>query len=198
MSDKSRTKWNARHAAADGDGQQPSAVLTRLAPLLPRSGRALDLAGGRGRHALWLARQGLNVTLCDISDVGCRRAAEAAARTGVALETRQLDLESDSFPRGPWDLILSILYLWRPLFATFGEHLAPGGTLVVIQPTRRNLERHGKPPAQYLLAEGELRELAGELQVVHYEEGWLEDGRHDAVLVARRATETSENFQDGR
>jgi hypothetical protein len=48
-----------------------------------------------------------------------------------------------------------------------------------------------------LLAEGELRSLARELQVVHYEEGWLEDGRHDAVLVARRATGTSDRMSDG-
>lgn len=56
-----------------------------------------------------------------------------------------------------------------------------------VQPTVRNLERHQRPPRPYLLDEGELPKLLDELRIVHYQEGWLTDGRHDAVVVARRA-----------
>ena len=185
MNSDSRTKWNARHQAAAHVDDTPSQVLVRLDPLLPRTGRALDVAGGRGRHALWLARRGLDVTLSDISEVGLELASLRTERSGTRLDTRRVDLEHESFPAGPWDLIVSVLYLWRPLFPAFREQLSPGGMLVVIQPTIKNLQRHAKPPADYLLAEGELRRLAGDLEVVDYEEGWLDDGRHDAVLVAR-------------
>jgi tellurite methyltransferase len=101
----------------------------------------------------------------------------------VTLET---DLELEPFPAGPWDLIVSVCYLLRPLFAVYPRFLAPGGILAVVQPTKKNLERHDKPPADFLLDDGELPRLVSGLEVVHYEEGWLADGRHDAVIVARR------------
>ncbi len=49
-----------------------------------------------------------------------------------------------------------------------------------------NLERHAKPPAEFLVEENELRTLATGLDVVHYGESWRSDGRHEALLVARR------------
>jgi hypothetical protein len=52
--------------------------------------------------------------------------------------------------------------------------------LVFVQPTRR------RPGPRFLLEEGELVRLAGGLDVVQYREGWLEEGRHEALLVARR------------
>ena len=109
-----------------------------------------------------------------------------AAEAGVSIHTQCIDLDSEPLPVGPWDVILSVCFLWRPLFAEIPKVLAPDGWLVVIQPTLRNLERHDKPPAQFLLQENELPSLIQGLEVVRYEEGWLADGRHDAFLVARR------------
>jgi hypothetical protein len=45
---------------------------------------------------------------------------------------------------------------------------------------------HEKPPARFLLDDGELPKLIEDLEIVQYEEGWLGEDRHDAVLVARR------------
>jgi SAM-dependent methyltransferase len=174
-----REKWNARWRDR-GELGAPSAVLATVAELLPRAGRALDAAGGAGRHALWLAARGFTVTLVDVSDV----AIDLARRAGVA-DARVWDLEEQGPPPGPWDLILSFHYLHRPLFAAYAAALAPGGTLVVVQPTKRNLERHPRPPAEFFLDEGELPRLVPGLQVVHYDEGWLEEGRHEARLLAR-------------
>jgi hypothetical protein len=56
---------------------------------------------------------------------------------------------------------------------------------VFCQPTLRNLERHARPGRPYLLVEGELPTLVQGLEVLQYEEGWLEEGRHEARLVAR-------------
>ena len=84
------------------------------------------------------------------------------------------------------DVILSVQFLWRPLFEVFAQELAVGGKLVVVQPTRSNLQRHEKPPAPFLLDDGELPTLVAGLSVEHYEEGWLADGQHEAVIVARR------------
>ena len=174
-----RDKWNARWRER-GEPGEPSSVLAAIADLLPRAGRALDAAGGAGRHALWLAARGLSVTLVDVSDV----AVDLARRAGVA-DARVWDLEEQGAPPGSWDLILSFHFLHRPLFPAYAAALAPGGTLVVVQPTKRNLERHPRPPAEFCLEEGELPRLVPGLQVLRYDEGWLEEGRHEARLVGR-------------
>ena len=186
MPEQDRQKWNARYADPTAAPSEPSRLVVALAAWLPRSGTALDLAGGAGRHAIWLAQRGLTVTLADVSETGLRLADERASAAGVRIATLPIDLETEPFPSGPWNLIFSFHYLWRPLFAAYPEALAVGGLLVVIQPTLRNLERHAKPPAPYLLEERELRTLTAGLELFRYEEGWLEEGRHEALLIARR------------
>ena len=189
MSNDDRDRWNERYRQGSHARGEPSKVLEGLAPRLPTAGRALDLAGGAGRNALWLARRGLLTTIADVASVGLSIAAERARAGGLALTTLERDLEVEGLPVGPWDLVLSVLYLDRDVLAAVPAELAPGGVLVVIQPTRVNLERHPRPPARFLLAPGELPSLVPGLDVLHHEEGWLADGRHDAVLVARRRSQ---------
>jgi SAM-dependent methyltransferase len=191
MSAEDRERWDARYRAGEHAAREPSRLLTDLDPYLPRQGRALDLAGGAGRHAVWLARRGLQVTLCDISPTALTLARQAAAAAGVAIETSEVDLDENPPPGGPWNLILSFHYVRRELFDECRDLLAPGGLLVFVQPTRRNLERHEKPGARFLLGDGELAGLAAGLDILHHREGWLEDGRHEALLVARRPSTRS-------
>lgn len=185
-----RARWDARYREEGPCARQPAALITGLDELLPRRGRALDVAGGAGRHAVWLARRGLDVTLVDVSPVGVDLARQAAAAAGVALDARVLDLEREreSLPPGPWDLIVDFHYLQRSLFPALAAALAPGGLLVFVQPTRSNLERHPRPGPAHLLDDGELARIAASLplEVVRLDEGWLEEGRHEARLVARR------------
>jgi tellurite methyltransferase len=182
-----RQKWDAKYAAQSEAPHDPSAVLVGLDQYLPRSGRAIDIAGGAGRNAIWLAQRGLDVTIADISPVGLALARQRSAATGLNIRTLEIDLETAPFPAGPWDLILSVCYLHRPLFALYPLALAPGGVLAVIQPTKKNLERLDKPPAAYLLDEGELPHLIKGLEIIQYQEGWLADNRHDAVIIAQKS-----------
>jgi hypothetical protein len=124
MSDADRLKWNARYRE-EAPPRAVSAVVRAVEDLLPRRGRALDVAGGAGRHAVWLAQRGLTVTLADVADEGLERAREAAAGAGVAVETVAVDLEAAPLPAGPWDLILCFHYLHRPLFASFAACSSP-------------------------------------------------------------------------
>jgi SAM-dependent methyltransferase len=185
VSEKDREKWNARYREAESVSA-PSAFVLSLDALLPRAGRALDVAGGSGRHALWLARRGLDVTLADVSPVALARAAAIAREESLPLRAVEVDLETSPLPPGPWDLVLCTYFLHRPLLAALKDALAPGGWLVVAHATRRNLERHPRPGPDHVLEEGELAALAGGLEVIRLEEGWLESGRHEARLVARR------------
>jgi len=188
MTESDRAKWNAKYGekGADPPDTPPHPFLLELDPMLPGSGRALDVAGGAGRNAIWLARRGLDVTLADISDVARVLAGARAAELGVALRTLAVDLDSDPLPTGPWDLVVSFNYLWRLLFQWSARHLANGGVFVYVQPTMRNLERNAHPSARYLLADGELPSLLDPcLEILRYREGWF-DGRHEARLCARR------------
>jgi SAM-dependent methyltransferase len=185
MAASDRERWNARYREADAP-EAPSPFLLAQDELLPRRGRALDVGGGAGRHALWLARRGLDVTLADVSDVALARAAEEARRQGLQLATVQVDLEAEPLPAGPWDLVVCTYFLHRPLFARIEAALAPGGLLVVAHATRTNLERHPRPGPRHVLEDRELPRLVARLEVLRYEEGWLDAGRHEARVVARR------------
>ena len=188
MSRADRDKWDARYAEADRTGYaDPSGFLRRMETLLPRAGCALDVAGGSGRNAIWLAARGLDVTIADVSRVGLDVAARRASGAGVVLRTICVDLDEAPLPPGPWDLIVDVLYLSRPLFPAIAAALRPGGVFVFLQPTVTNLERHAKPPRSFLLEIGELERLVPpELEPLVLEEGWSDDGHHEARLVARR------------
>lgn len=186
VSEADRERWNAKYRRGEHAGREPSILMQEIAHFLPREGRAIDLAGGAGRHALWLAKRGLEVTLVDTSDVALELARQRAIELGVNLRTAQLDLQTESPPAGPWNVVICVHFLWRPLLERIPELLAPGGLFCFLQPTIRNLERHVRPAAEYLLFERELPSLVRGLSCLQYDEGWLSEGRHEARLVARR------------
>jgi tellurite methyltransferase len=186
MPEADRRKWDGRYREQGAGVREPSAFLEALDDLLPRRGRALDVAGGTGRHALWLARRGLDVTLADISGVALEVAREEAGRAGLMVHTLMLDLEAEPLPPGSWDVVLCVNFLWRPLFDAIPAALAPDGLLVVAHPTLTNLERHARPGPEHLLGAGELPGLVRGLEILRYDEGWQEEGRHEARLAARR------------
>lgn len=188
MSGADRDRWDRIYAERGPKLAAPSSFLTAAADLLPATGRALDVAGGSGRHALWLARRGLAVTLAEVSPVALRQATDAAAAAGLALTAVEVDLEHQPLPAGPWDLIVDLHYLQRSLFPAFAGALAPGGLLLFCQPTERNLERHERPSRRFLLAEGEVAGLIAPLplEVVSLTEDWSDEDRHEARLIARQ------------
>lgn len=161
-------------------------VRVELAPLLGQPGRALDLAGGAGRHSIWLAERGWDVTMVDTSEVAIDITRERAASAGVDIDLVHADLVADDLPSGPWDLVLVVHYLQRDLFPPVIGELADGGLVAFSVATVRNVERHERPTLPYLLDEGEAPSLVGGLRIIHYAEGWSIEDRHEARLVARR------------
>ena len=190
MSAADRATWDERWSDPQRGASEPSLLVTGLADLLPARGRALDLAGGAGRHAVWLARRGLDVTCADVSPVGLARARAAAEAAGVSITTQVLDVDDllAGATLGPHDLVLIFHFLERRLFPRLRELLAPGGLVVFVQPTTVNLERHAHPSARFCLRPGEAPSLAAAsgLELLRLDEGWLAEGRHEALLVLRR------------
>lgn len=184
MSEADRLHWDDRYSSRDVPVLH-APYLDAVAEFLPTTGAALDVAGGSGRNAIWLARRGLDVTVLDVSEVGLAVARERAVAAGVALELVVHDLDG-GLPEGSWDLISLFHYLNRPLFAAMARALEPGGVLVGALATVRNLERSERPSLPYLLEEDVLPTLVATLSLLHYEERWTDHDRHEARFVAQR------------
>ncbi len=186
MPETERLKWNRRYGEKGPGLAAPAGFLMEIAELLPRAGRALDVAGGAGRNAIWLAKRGLEVTVVDISEVGLELARQHGVAQGVELATRCVDLESDPLPPGPWDVVLIFHYLQRDLLGRLKQILTPNGLLVFVHPTRTNREKHEHPSERFLLDEGEAALLLAEFEHVVHREHWTKEGRHEVELVARK------------
>jgi len=163
----------------------PAAWLIDNADLLPRGGKVLDVACGRGRHALLLASAGFDVHAIDRDEDAIQFLQATADRLGLSLSCEVVDLETDPAPHlpGPCDAILVFNYLHRPLMGSLRAALAPGGRLFCETFTVQQAE-WGRPknPA-FLLNPGELPELVAPLPVVRSREGEF-DGRFVASVVA--------------
>ena len=139
-----REDWNARYAGTELLWTaQPNRLFAAEVEDLP-AGRALDVACGEGRNAVWLAERGWRVTAIDFSDVALAKGARLADSRGVEVEWVVADvLEHTPEPRS-FDLV-AVLYLQLPhaelarVLRSAAAALAPGGTLVVIGHDATNL-----------------------------------------------------------
>ena len=165
----------------------PSPFVERVHERAPR-GRALDMASGSGRTAVFLALAGWQAEAWDIDASALAMAAAFAQRQGTSIATRQVDLESGALapPDRLFNLIVVVRYLHRPLFAWLEQALAPGGVLVY-ETFRRGQELFGRPArARHLLEPGELEQAFPSLAVELHEESALDAPPVMARLLARR------------
>jgi rhodanese-related sulfurtransferase len=179
--------WTGPREFGSSPMRGPSSWLIENADLLPRGGKVLDVACGRGRHALLLSSAGFDVHAVDRDPDAIAFLQETAERLHLSLTCEVLDLETEPVPDlpGPCDAILVFNYLHRPLLPALRAALAPGGRLFYETFTTQQAERgHPKNPA-FLLAAGELPVLAAPLAVLRSREGEF-DGRFVASVVAER------------
>ena len=164
------------------------------------TGRALDLGAGEGRHSVWLAALGWQVTAVDFSATGIERGRGGAADVGVEVDWVVADVRRWAPPAGvTFDLVLvAYLHLSDDVLLRVRDWLAPGGALVVIGHALRNLtDGVGGPRDPQVLhteagyraaSEGLLVEQLGEV-VRHLPEG----DAIDLVLVARRPPKSDDH-----
>ncbi|MHB1525488.1 MAG: class I SAM-dependent methyltransferase [Candidatus Dormibacteria bacterium] len=184
--------WDRLHAEHQWS-TEPDPLLVELAGAL-EPGRALDLGCGGGRNALWLARQGWEVTGIDGSEVGLARAREQARAEALELEWVQADMLEYPLPGGGYDLVvMANLHFETAVLARALElatdSLAPGGHLFLVGHHLDNLGHHGPPLADHLYtAERISAVLPARLEVERLERqerlgGSDLDQRHDISLL---------------
>ncbi|QCQ92578.1 class I SAM-dependent methyltransferase [Rhodococcus sp. SGAir0479] len=195
--------WDARYAQAEMVwGAPPNPVVVEFATSLP-PGRALDLACGEGRHALWLATRGWRTTGVDFSPVAIEKARQIAAqaprRVRERLDYVVDDITAPAEPTDPsgHDLVLMIFVHLPPaerraLVSRIIDSLKPEGILMILGHDSLNLtEGVGGPPDPEILYTPDdlVADIAGRLDVTVAERRHRDvDGRTaiDALLVARR------------
>jgi tellurite methyltransferase len=188
VSTAERDKWDARYRDGAYESRtHPTALLAEWLPRLPR-GRALDVACGAGRNALFLATNGYAVTALDISSVALERGRRSATERGLTIEWLCADLDDDparALPAGPFDLILWVRYVHRTLMPHLVARLAPGGALVCEQHLLTGEAVAGPTSTQFRLAAGELLAAAHGLRIEHSFEGLAADPDGRPVALAQ-------------
>jgi SAM-dependent methyltransferase len=161
----------------------PSPWISRWSHLVPPGCEVLDVACGSGRHLQWFAARGHAV-------VGVDRDIAAARAQVPSAQLVQADIENGPWPlatpEGPrrFGAVVVTNYLWRPLLPTLLKSLTPGG-LLLYETFALGNETVGRPARpDFLLQPGELLRLCAGLDVVAYENGFLDQPERFVQRVA--------------
>jgi len=174
-SEDQRVRWDIKYEQGLPSLTEPdpffiSAYERFVNPSLPRPGKALDLAGGLGRHALWLASRHWQVTVVDLSDVAIGKLSQAALELKVNVELFAGDAAEYKLEPAHFDLIVLFYHLDRSLFPKIVSALKPGGLLICKMSLRWDSGERLTTGNTNPLHRNELPSLIPELDILHHEE----------------------------
>ena len=167
-------------------GTEPAELLKKQSEWLT-GGRALDLAMGEGRNAVFLARKGFAVEGVDISEVALRKAKRLAHEHRVSISTLIADLTNYKIKSDSYNLIINFYYLQRSLIPQIKRGLKRKGLVFYENHTIDQLSNRKDQNLRRdnLLNKGELRELFKDFEILVYQE--TNDGKEaKASLIARK------------
>jgi tellurite methyltransferase len=172
-------------------GKEANSFLRRYISFLPK-GKALDLAAGEGRNAVFLAQHGFQVDAVDISEVGLRKIQELAGKKEVKVHTILADLDTYLIKRGEYDLIMNLYFLNRRLIPKMKKGVKRGG-MVIFETyllEHRKLHTGGPKNPKYFLKPNELLKLFKGFRIVFYREGIFQEGRKRKAIASLIAQKT--------
>ena len=194
MTRDDQSRWDRRHADSH-EATTPSSFLQKIFDsdhwTIP-PGKALDVATGKGRNALFLATRGFQVTAIDISAVGLEEGRKRARENSLLIAWQQADLDNLELAAAAYDLIVNINYLHRSLIPQIKRAVKNGGhVLFDTYLIDQQAIGHPKNP-NYLLSHNELLDHFRDFRVLLYREGKFVDGARAsfrAGILAQRLDE---------
>ena len=181
MSQADRDKWDKRYREGSyGTRTYPTELLTEWLPRLPK-GRALDVACGTGRNALYLAAAGYTVDGIDISSIALQRLKETACTRNLTVKCIEIDLDSEPLPYQCYDLIVLVRYRSTSLISRLLPLLNEGGYFFGFLPDSSHIWCVPSRPAAHCG-----RGSASHLPAAHQDEGAGAAARECWELRARR------------
>lgn len=189
MSQQDRNKWNQRYAEDSNSKDNPVTLLENWIEEIP-AGKALDIACGAGRNAIFMARAGFDVDAIDISRQGLNKAQQNAENQALDINWIEHDFDQPYNFDTDYDLIIVMWYVNLPLISKLCHCLAPGGYLLCEEHLMTDQEVIGPTSSSYRVESGELREAVSALEVLYYRES-IETAAEDeqlasAAVVARK------------
>jgi len=183
-----RLRWEAKYNAKPAERQPPHAWLADRIDRLGPPGLALDVAMGRGRNALALARARWGVVGVDLTASAVKRALVWAREEGLDIRGLCRDLREWRWPTARYDLAIQFYYLDRSLFGVLKESIKPGGQVLLETATVENIALGGLGPKnpEWCLELGELPELFAGWDILEYREARLEGPMAVASIWARK------------
>lgn len=197
------TSWDERYRRGEYPAEpEPSGVLRHYVDAFP-PGRALDVATGTGRNALFLAGAGYDVEAIDRSRVGLRQARESASQCGIddRIQWLQADVPSFEFPAARYAVIAISYYRALDRFTDLKEALKPGGYLFVEHHLRSTEPTPSGPSSdRYRFGANELLHACLDLTVLYYDESTTENAegerRANVRVLARRSSGTRQAYPE--
>ncbi|GAB7090945.1 hypothetical protein JCM18237_12160 [Halorubrum luteum] len=198
-----RERWNEKYSSDDEFElpEHPIPELERRIDTLPE-GRALDVATGTGRNAVYLAGRGYDVEAVDVSDEALERGRRRAAEAGVDVEWIRTDLTDSEYDieANAYDLITVSFFAALELVPELKDALAPGGVLVY-EHHLRSSERVEIGPSRdrHRYRSNDLLRACLDLTILTYEERRREvnDGTAAvATVVARNSSGGAQSYPD--
>lgn len=186
--DQDKLFWDSRYKTEEYIfGREPTAFLKEHIDLLPK-GKALDVATGEGRNAVFLAKNGFEVDCCDVSAVAIEKAKNLAKENNVRINAFVADLKDYKLPKNSYDAITCFYYLQRDLIPQIKDSLKAGGMIMYETFTVENAERgfDGPKNKEYLLKPNELLYFFMDFKIIYYRELVLDDKKAIASLIAEK------------
>jgi SAM-dependent methyltransferase len=194
------TDWDHRYSEGDYESDpRPSPVLRTHVETFP-DGRALDVAAGTGRNALFLAERGYQVDALDRSRVGLEIARDTAIDRDIDenVDWIQADATEYAFPRDTYDVIAISFHRFVDRLPDIHAALAPGGVFFYEIHLRTTDDAPSGPSTdRYRFAANELLRACLGLTVIHYEEKIYESEERTsalATIVARNSTGDAQSY----
>ena len=184
MSQQDRDKWDQRYVEDSYQKGNPVTLLENWINKIP-AGKALDIACGAGRNAIFMAQAGFEVDAIDISREGLNKARKNAGDDLLKIRWIEHDFDQAYDFDTDYDLIIVLWYVNLNLITQLCDCLAPGGYLLCEEHLLSDVSVIGPTSSQFRVAPGQLREAVSSLTILMYDESVETNDSGEQVASAR-------------